>query len=110
MATYCFKCPEHGHDVEVNFPWSELGNRTPKCPDCDLPMLRDYGAEHFRGVTHRSKGIFPYVDTNLGDAPVEVDSYQHLKRELDSRGLGVHTPTSEESYRIRHKRDFGGKR
>jgi hypothetical protein len=61
---------------------------TPTCPDCGLEMRRDWRRE---GVclaeSSRSKGIFPYVDTNLDSVPIEVQDQQHRRKLMKERGL-----------------------
>lgn len=104
MPCYCYKCDACGHTGQHLMSVSEMEGAIIECEACKTTMRRDYHAEH-AGLAEwsRNKGIFPYVDENLGPDPVVVDSQQHRRRIMKERGLYDRTNSDEARYRVRDK-------
>lgn len=75
----------------------------PMCPCCQCEMQRVFNN---RGIMFREKGIFPYIDHNLGHEPVKISSRDQWKREMKQRGLRPYEPSSETLHRVKDHRRF----
>lgn len=73
MPAYCFECEKCGQGREV-WLWIAQKPETPECHNCQLPMERDYHAEHFG---HKPASAFPYWTSNITGEPIEVKSSAH---------------------------------
>lgn len=107
MGWFCWVCPEHRTEEDTIVPFTQLEKARPSCGVCNQPMERDKRREMFGGVTHRSKGIYPFVSEDIlpNGMAVEVKDYAHESRLLRERGLQRHEVTSESRYRFKHRRD-----
>jgi len=84
MPLYRFTCPECGKTDSV-FRKISQRNQQPKC-DCGTFMGRNIKAERKGAHT-----FTPYVDHNLSDKPIKVESYnqkRQLKKEAGVREAG----------------------
>lgn len=78
---------EDARYVEENFPECEAGHR--------MRRLFVYG-----GITHRSKGVFPYIEHNFGHDPIEVQDFQHRQKLMKERGLQDAIPHQDTAERL----------
>jgi hypothetical protein len=103
MPYYDLICGKCGKREEICCSFTQLDRMVGEC--CGERMGRDYHAEHFAGVAHRSKGIYPFTEDGITGAPVEVKDYGHHKRLLKENGMDWHEPSAEGRYRRKHIKD-----
>lgn len=104
MPTYAWKCNACQCTCDTIMLIRQVGlpESTPTCQECGLEMRRDYRREGVAiAESSRSKGIFPYVDHNLGDKPIEVQDQHHRRRLMKERGLHDRDLSDNTKARIR---------
>jgi len=76
---YDYECPNCGKQFEE---WNSVANRNlANCPDCGTPAVK---------VISRSVAVHlwkPYLDTNISDKPVYLESRQQRKDLIKANGL-----------------------
>lgn len=80
MPIYSYKCTECEKEIEKIFSIDEKPGLI-ECPDCGWP------AKSIISYTVNRKEWNSYVDDNLGDEPVLVESREHRRELMKKAGL-----------------------
>lgn len=107
MPNYCYTCAACGAHSDI---FCGVNDERTVTECCGVPMYHDFHRERFGGITHRSKGIYPFVceDLHPQGIPLEIQSYQHHERLLKQHGRAFHQKNPENVYRRKHIKDFAG--
>ena len=106
MPYFDFIC-DHCDEREAIFAQAWHVNLAPTCT-CGERMRRNYHAEHFQGVTHRSKGRYGagFIENFAPGDTVHIRDFSQHQQELKKRGLDFKGAVSREvAYRRKHVRD-----
>jgi putative FmdB family regulatory protein len=83
MPLYDYECPECGLKEDI---WAKISENFIECPSCGKGMKRLISAP---GVIC---DIEPYIDWNMAQEGVQINSRQHHKQEMKERGLIEYEP------------------
>jgi predicted nucleic acid-binding Zn ribbon protein len=83
-VNYDFKCPVCAKKASLSVPIADYsyGLHAPLCHGRMKQVFNNLGLSD----AHDNRG-FPYIDENLGDKPVRVESQTHRRQLLKERGL-----------------------
>jgi len=92
-------------ECTLRMPASEMHGEEqyPTCTACGKRAGRIYSEQ---GIAEwsREKGIFPYIDENLGHEPVEVRSQRHRRQLMREQNLHDRGPTENSRIKAREAR------
>ena len=91
MPFYDFKC-KCGEVGEKYFPSIGAADRAREAGSfhpihCDKAMSRVYDPRGAAHIDYQNKGVYPMMVEDLGVNPVQIESHQHLQKELKRQGL-----------------------